>query len=87
MGYLDGGDSREKLRYLGGGPTVVITDLGILRPDRAHPCQSAPWGELEQAREATGWDLKAAEDLGTTDPRAKKSFESCATSALDRGGK
>src|SRR5687767_7942095 len=33
VGYLDGGDSREKLRYLGGGPTVVITDLGILRPD------------------------------------------------------
>jgi glutaconate CoA-transferase subunit B len=76
VGYLDGGDSREKLRYLGGGPTVVITDLGILRPDpetreltlaKVHPGAS-----VEQAREATGWDLKAAEDLGTTDPPSEE---------------
>src|ERR671918_3238622 len=31
VGYLDGGGSREELGYLGGGPTVVITDLGVLR--------------------------------------------------------
>ena len=76
VGYLDGGDSREKLRYLGGGPTVVITDLGILRPDpktreltlaKVHPGAS-----VEQAREATGWDLKAAEDLATTDPPSEE---------------
>ena len=71
-GYLDGGDSREQLGYLGAGPTIVITDLGILKPDpetkeltltALHPGTS-----VEQAREATGWDLRVADDLGTTDP-------------------
>jgi glutaconate CoA-transferase subunit B len=53
------------------GHTVVITDLGVLRP--------APDGELElvsvhpgvdaeQVREATGWDLRVADDLATTEP-------------------
>ena len=32
-GHLDGGDSRERLRLPGKGPTAVITDLGILTPD------------------------------------------------------
>ena len=71
VGYLDGGGSREELGYLGGGPTVVITDHGILRPDpetkeltltKLHPGTS-----VEQVREATGWDLRVADDLGTTD--------------------
>ena len=71
-GYLDGGDSREQLGYLGAGPTIVITDLGILKPDpetkeltltALHPGTS-----VEQAREATGWDLRVADDPGTTDP-------------------
>ncbi len=72
VGYLDSGSSREELGYLGGGPTVVITDLGILRPDpetkeltlvKLHPGTS-----VEQVREATGWDLRVVDDLGTTDP-------------------
>ena len=57
VGYLDGGDSREKLRYLGGGPTVVITDLGILRPDpktRELTLQSAPWGERRAGTRGDG---------------------------------
>ncbi|MDQ4082883.1 MAG: CoA-transferase subunit beta [Actinomycetota bacterium] len=71
-GYLDGGDSREQLGYLGAGPTIVITDLGILKPDSEtkeltltalHPGTS-----VEQAREATGWDLRVADNPGTTDP-------------------
>ncbi len=71
-GYLDGGDSREQLGYLGAGPTIVITDLGILKPDpetkeltltALHPGTS-----VEQAREATGWDLRVADNPGTTDP-------------------
>jgi glutaconate CoA-transferase, subunit B len=33
IGYRYGGDSRTELGYSGAGPTVVITDLGILRPD------------------------------------------------------
>ena len=71
-GYLDGGDSREQLGYLGAGPTVVITDLGILKPDPETKeltlTDLHPGTSVEQAREATGWDLRVADDLGTTDP-------------------
>ena len=50
---------------------VVVTDLGVLEPDadgeltltRLHPGAT-----VEQARAATGWALKAAPDLGETEP-------------------
>src|SRR5712691_6966605 len=32
-GFLEGGDARKKLRMRGAGPTVVISDLGILAPE------------------------------------------------------
>jgi glutaconate CoA-transferase subunit B len=48
----------------------VVTDLGILEPregeltlTRVHPGVSA-----EQAREATGWELRVADDLAETEP-------------------
>ena len=75
-GYLDGGDSREQLGYLGAGPTVVITDLGILKPDPETKeltlTDLHPGTSVEQAREATGWDLRVADDPGTTDPPAEE---------------
>jgi glutaconate CoA-transferase, subunit B len=48
---------------------VVITDLGVLRRRDGELVQCAlhPGVTLEQAREATGWDLKVAGDLETTD--------------------
>ena len=71
-GYLDGGDTREQLGYLGAGPTIVITDLGILKPDPETKeltlTDLHPGTSVEQAREATGWDLRVADDPGTTDP-------------------
>jgi glutaconate CoA-transferase subunit B len=72
VGHGDGPGSREKLGLKGKGPTKVITDLGILEPDpdtlelvltHVHPGVTA-----EQAREQTGWDLKVAADLKTTEP-------------------
>ncbi len=71
-GYLDGGESREKLGLAGRGPSAVITDLGILTPDpqtkeltltSLHPDIT-----VEQARAATGWPLKVAPGLATTAP-------------------
>ena len=57
---------------LGKGPTVVITDLGILvpDPDTSEFMLSAlhPGVTVEQARQATGWDLKVSEDLEETLP-------------------
>jgi glutaconate CoA-transferase subunit B len=72
VGHGDGPGSREKLGLRGKGPTRVITDLGILEPDpetkelvltHLHPDITA-----EQALHATGWDLKIANDLKTTEP-------------------
>ncbi len=76
VGYLDGSDARSKLRYLGAGPTVVITDLGILRPDPQTKeltlTQLHPGATAEEAREATGWELRVADEVGETDPPDEK---------------
>ncbi|HEX4760892.1 MAG TPA: CoA-transferase subunit beta [Thermoleophilaceae bacterium] len=64
----------EKLdfRSSAGSPSVVITDLGLLRPDPGSgeltQTQLHPGVTAEQAREATGWDLKLAADLNETEP-------------------
>jgi glutaconate CoA-transferase subunit B len=64
----------EKLdfRSSAGSPSVVITDLGLLRPDadsgELTQTQLHPGVTAEQAREATGWDLKLAPDLNETEP-------------------
>ena len=72
VGHGDGAGSRERLGLRGKGPTQVITDLGILEPDPVtkelvltHVHEGVT---VEQAREATGWDLKVADDLKTTEP-------------------
>ena len=75
VGHAEGGDSRRKLGYTGRGPTVVITDLGILEPDpRSGELTLValhPGSTVEEAKEATGWDLKVAGDLATTDAPAE----------------
>jgi glutaconate CoA-transferase subunit B len=77
IGYGDGPGDRERLKLPGKGPTVVITDLGVLRPDpesceltmtQVHPGVSA-----DQAREATGWELRVSDELTETEePTAKE---------------
>jgi glutaconate CoA-transferase subunit B len=72
VGHGKGGDSRKDLGYAGAGPTVVITDLGVLRPDPETKeltlAALHPGATVEQAREATDWELRVVEDPGTTDP-------------------
>jgi glutaconate CoA-transferase, subunit B len=79
VGHRHGGESRGELGYAGSGPTVIITDLGVLRPDpktkeftlvALHPGATA-----EQAREATGWELKVAEDVTQTEPPTEEELE------------
>jgi glutaconate CoA-transferase, subunit B len=52
--------------------SVVVTDLGILEPDPSSReltlTHLHPGIGLEQAREATGWELRVADDLGETRP-------------------
>jgi glutaconate CoA-transferase, subunit B len=54
---------------LGAQDQVVITDLGVLRRRDELVLEALhPGVTLEQAREATGWDLQVADDLETTEP-------------------
>lgn len=62
-------ENLDFLTSVGSRVRVVVTDLGILEPDsegeleltRVHPGVS-----VEQARAATGWDLKIAEEIDET---------------------
>ncbi|ATL67892.1 CoA-transferase subunit beta [Nocardia terpenica] len=71
FGHGRGNGERAALGLRGAGPTMVITDLGVMRPDASgeltlvavHPGVTAA-----QVREATGWDLKAATDIEVTEP-------------------
>jgi glutaconate CoA-transferase subunit B len=79
VGYGDGPGDRERLNMPGKGPTVVITDLGVLRPD-PQSCeltmtQLHPVVTEERARESTGWDLRVAEELSETEPPSDEELE------------
>ena len=53
-----------------GSVSTVVTDLGVLEPrgeERELTLTSVhPGVDVEQAREATGWDLRVADDLSVT---------------------
>ncbi len=56
----------------GGGPSVVITDLGVLEPDaETHELTlvaTHPGVDLGTVRAATCWDLAVSGDVGVTQP-------------------
>jgi glutaconate CoA-transferase, subunit B len=69
-GFGDGPGWRERVGLRGGGPTAVVTTLGVFRFDPAtcqmylasyHPGQS-----VESVRAATGFDLAVAPDVAPT---------------------
>jgi len=68
-GFLGGRAERDAAGLRGAGPQAVVTDLGILEPDESgeliltalHPGCTA-----EQACANTGWPLKVASSLRTT---------------------
>jgi glutaconate CoA-transferase, subunit B len=69
-GYLKGRAQREATGVRGAGMMAVVTDIGIMEPNRdgeliltaLHPHRTAA-----EARENTGWALKTSEDPKTTD--------------------
>ena len=72
VGHMDGGDARAKAGLPGRGPTAVITDLGILKPDPVTKeltlTHLHPGATVEQAKESTGWSLRVATDVQETTP-------------------
>jgi glutaconate CoA-transferase subunit B len=72
VGFGSGPGDRERWGLRGAGPRVVITDLGVLEPDPV-TCELTltsvhPGASVEQARAATGWDLRVAGDVASTRP-------------------
>ena len=70
IGYGNGPGSRQRLGLIGNGPSAVITDLGILRPDpetlELTLVQVHPGVTVDQVKKNTGWQLKIAENLLST---------------------
>jgi glutaconate CoA-transferase, subunit B len=70
-GFLGGRGEREAANLRGAGPQAVVTDLGILEPDETGELILTalhPGATPEQAIENTGWELKVASNLRTTEP-------------------
>jgi glutaconate CoA-transferase subunit B len=87
VGFGSGAGSRAALGLRGRGPTLVITDLGVLEPD-PETCELTltrlhPGVEVEQARAATGWELAVAGTLERTDPPTDAELEAL-RALLDR---
>ena len=79
MGFGRGAGEREKLGLRGRGPQLVITDLGVLRPD-PDTCELTltrlhPGVDLDTVHQNTGWDLKVSPDLTTTEPPTAAELE------------
>lgn len=70
FGHGRGAGDRERLRLRGAGPTLVITDLGVFRPDpdtrELVLTEVHPGVTVEHVAAATGWDLVVAPDVATT---------------------
>ena len=77
VGFGRGPGDRERFGLRGRGPTQVITDLGVLRPDPA-TCELVlvavhPGVDVEQVRDATGWSLRVADEVAVTpEPTARE---------------
>lgn len=70
-GFLSGRAERQAAHLRGAGPLAVVTNLGILEPDESGELVLAalhPGASVEEARANTGWDLRAASELRTTEP-------------------
>jgi len=67
VGFGDGTGSRRRLGLTGAGPSRIITDLGVLRPDPATSefvlTEIYPERSVQEVRERTGWELRVSGDL------------------------
>ena len=72
FGHGEGGDHRERLGIKTKGPTLLITDLAVWRPDPVTKeftvISLHPGVAREQVQETCGWTVKYAETLAVTAP-------------------
>lgn len=88
FGFGDGPGDRERLGLRGAGPQLVITDLGVLRPDpltcQLVLCQLHPGVDVGEVRAQTGWALAVADQLMVSDPPSETELDALRT--LQRRG-
>ena len=90
-GNLGGGENAARIRseqgWLGRGPSVVVTDLGIYHFDDGEMRLDAlhPGATLEEARATIGWDLRTATTIETTPPPTEEELH-LIREELDPGG-
>jgi glutaconate CoA-transferase, subunit B len=77
VGFLTGGDSRERAGLAGKGPVAVITDLCILRPDEMtrelKVASIHPGVDREMIAANTGWQIRFQEKCAETErPRGEE---------------
>ncbi|MEM6734113.1 MAG: CoA-transferase subunit beta [Myxococcota bacterium] len=68
-GFLGGRNERSAAGIPGAGPKVVITDLGVMRPDASgHLVLTSihPGVNVDDVQAATGWALRVADAVETT---------------------
>jgi glutaconate CoA-transferase, subunit B len=70
FGHGDGGDAREKLGIATKGPTLLVTDLAIWKPDAVTKeftvTSLHPGVAREQVQDTCGWPVAFAEDANET---------------------
>jgi glutaconate CoA-transferase subunit B len=75
-GYVDGLDSRRESGLIFGKVSKVVTDLAIMGFDPASKEmtleQLQPGVDVDQVQEATGFDLKCAEDIVDASPPSQE---------------
>jgi glutaconate CoA-transferase subunit B len=79
LGHGRTGRERRQLGIRTKGPTLLVTDLCIMRPDSetSEMVVTAlhPGIAREQVREGTGWDVRFAESVMETEPPAAEELE------------
>jgi glutaconate CoA-transferase subunit B len=91
-GNLGGAAEAERIRreggWLGRGPSIVVTDLGIYRFDDVGEMRLEslhPGATLDGVHDTIGWDIKVAADVGTTPPPTAEELR-LVREELDPGG-
>nr|WP_300309597.1 CoA-transferase subunit beta [Halomonas sp.] len=79
LGFGRDGKGRDNVPNIGRGPTRVITDLCVMKPDpddhELTVVSLHPGVTREQVQEATGWEIRFAADLETTPEPSERELE------------
>lgn len=78
-GYLDGPGARKKLGMIGGGPSVVVSTMGVYKFDEdtreMYLAEFYPGQSVETVKANCSFDLKVAKDVKVTEPPTQEELD------------